>query len=145
MTKECLTIMVPVMIGRVGSTNETPIEPPFEFEQDKLEKKMKKIHKDNLLTFLSKKRKPLNLNKIKLYCILHGVKRFVEVPACFNCRYFKSPGKGWPDESTEFCYDKKFKNFQLGHTKNCKIAVKRLNEGGFYYEDNGCGEWKESP
>ena len=36
-------------------------------------------------------RKQLNLDKIRLYCLLHNVNHFMDVPQCDNCRYHNQP------------------------------------------------------
>lgn len=57
-------------------------------------------------------KRKLNLNKIRLYCLLHNVKSVFDVPCCFNCRFdhYKCRDKN----GVKFSYDKDFREFQLG-------------------------------
>lgn len=78
-------------------------------------------------------KRTLNLNKIKLYCILNNVKSWLEVPSCHNCKFKESCRESYTyspntDKHIDFSYDNKFKKFSLG---------KRL-----LIKDEGCGEWK---
>lgn len=80
--------------------------------------------------------KKLNLNKIKLYCLLNNVQDTWGVPACFNCFYWKRETfKGIPtcklSTALKFCYDKHFKKFELEHKENED-----------WQKDYGCGKWK---
>lgn len=89
----------------------------------------------------------LNLNKIKLYCILNNIQKWYDVPSCFNCQhrticktfsrdtslnqvYGHSRSSVRRKNSIRFSYDKSVKNFQLGWK--------------LQYEDYGCDKWKKN-
>lgn len=72
-----------------------------------------------------------NLNKIKLYAILHNIINWSEVPACFNCKYGRICGFDNPThirEGRKFSYNSDFRRFVFGW---------RLQ-----YKDRGCAEWE---
>lgn len=50
---------------------------------------MNSLFSKTKLFFLRKD--PLNLNKIKLYCILHNVEEWEDVPDCSNCFFNQAP------------------------------------------------------
>lgn len=105
--------------------------------------------------------KKLNLNKIKLYCILNNVKDWRGVPSCWNCQYqHKEPCL--QKMAVYFYYGEDIKNFQLDNSLHSDKDVYRQEEyekffqkngdryfGTFiigrkvYYIDCGCDEWRK--
>lgn len=74
------------------------------------------------------KKRILNLNKIKLYCILHNVKENTDVPNCHNCTFGGGNFEG--TKGFYFSSDGKFREFKLG----------KVNPWVFC----GCNDWKKN-
>ena len=86
--------------------------------------------------------KILNLNKIKLYCVLHNIrghKGFLDVlrngvggrwkvPACFNCKY-KNKSYSCHKKHIKFSFDNSCRKFQLGW--------------GLRHHNIGCDKWEK--
>lgn len=86
----------------------------------------------------------LNLNKIRLYCILHNVRAFFEIPSCWNCQ---EKGTCSRVEAAQFLYDNTFRKFWPAEKKY------RSRNGGHWgsiekkegekYFDEGCNRWQK--
>jgi hypothetical protein len=77
-------------------------------------------------------KRKLNLDKIRLYCVLNRIDYWPDVPQCHNCKY-KYPWKyfkeGCSSSSIPFSSDGKIREFAEGQMT-------------LYYVYHGCDKWK---
>lgn len=79
----------------------------------------------------------LNLNKLKLYCILHNVKNINDVPCCGNCQHFNWGENDclWGEKSIEYSVHTKISNDTI--IKEFKIGR------GYKYYSYLCNSWEK--
>lgn len=73
--------------------------------------------------------KKLNLNKIRLYCILHNIKQWHEVPNCDNCKKVTVSCHRNNCDNILYSVSRDFKVFQLGYE--------------LYHRAHCCDKWKK--